>query len=300
MQLFRHMTANHIGLKELPFLRELSMEAYLVENPDVLALDEDELSEAIVVEAELPIAGARTSRQSDGRIDLVAVYGDTTVAIIELKLGELNDGHFHQLSDYLRALSKDSARLKGFTEAAEPLLLGVLVGSSISTDLRARIEQGLVVDESIPIAALTIRRYKGSDNNVYVVTDTFFRNLSRNFDRTKYLFDGETLGKGRLVLAVIRKWASDNPKATFAELLAAFPRSLRGGKGCFRPLDEALKVFEDSGRRRHFIEPPEVIDVADARIAVSSQWGIRTIPAFIENATKLGFKIVSDSQSPPK
>ena len=71
-QIYRHLTANHITLNAMPFLREIAMEAYLVENPDILALDNDELSTVRVVEAELAVPGGRRSKKGDGRIDLLA------------------------------------------------------------------------------------------------------------------------------------------------------------------------------------------------------------------------------------
>jgi phosphotransferase system IIA component len=39
MQIFRHLTINDVQLEEFPFKRELSMEAYLIENEGVLSLD---------------------------------------------------------------------------------------------------------------------------------------------------------------------------------------------------------------------------------------------------------------------
>ena len=39
MEIFRQITANNIELKEYPFLKELAMEAYLMENEDILKLD---------------------------------------------------------------------------------------------------------------------------------------------------------------------------------------------------------------------------------------------------------------------
>ena len=41
MEIYRQITANNIELKEYPFLKELAMEAYLLENEDVLKLDKD-------------------------------------------------------------------------------------------------------------------------------------------------------------------------------------------------------------------------------------------------------------------
>lgn len=35
MEIFRQITANNIALKDYPFLKELAMEAYLMENEDI-------------------------------------------------------------------------------------------------------------------------------------------------------------------------------------------------------------------------------------------------------------------------
>jgi hypothetical protein len=291
MQLYRHVTANHVTLKEMPFFRELSMEAYLIENPDVLALDEDDLSIVSIEEAEFPLPGARKIRQTDGRIDLVALYGESTVGILELKLGRLEEVHLQQLEDYLNAIDDNRDILKRFIESSEPKLIGVLVGSSITSELRLKIEQGYMIREKIPIAALTLKRYKGVDNNVYVTTDTFFQNMSRTFDRTKYLFNGAVYGKGRLVLAVITKYVNDHEDITYADLTAIFPKTTRGSSGCFDTVEKAQQTLDEGGRKRHFLEPDEIIELKDSKIAVSTQWGIHGITKFLETARKLGIKI---------
>ena len=173
-------------------------------------------------------------------------------------MARLEQSHLDQLTDYLEGLSKDGEVLKGLTGGEDPKLLGILVGSSISAGLRSRIEQGCVVGDGVPIAALTLTRYKGNDSNVYVVTDTFFANVSRKFDRTKYLFNCEVLGKGRLVLAVIRKFVSDRGNLSFDELEKAFPKKVQGSGGCFTTLERA-ETIRNEGRKRHFLEPDEVL-----------------------------------------
>ncbi len=291
MQLYRHVTANHIALSPMPFQRELSMEAYLIENPDILSLDEDDLAEVTIVEAEVALPGGRQSRQGDGRIDLVAVYGDSTAGIVELKLGELNGDHLKQLEDYLAKADKLKPLLKEYVEKDDPKLIGLLVGTAITQDLRSRIESGYLVDESIPVAALTLSRYKGNDNNVYVVTDTFFRNESRKFDKTKYRLANSVYGKNRLVLAVIRKYVEEHPGQTFASLSKAFPKELQGWSGCFDTLENAKHLADSTGHKRHFLSPDETVELSDSRVAVSSQWGIGNIGRFLDNAKNHGFNI---------
>lgn len=267
------------------------MEAYLVENPDILALDGDELSTVRVVEAELAVLGGRKSKQRDGRIDLLAIYGESTVGVIELKLGEVNEDHLQQLDDYLACSDKIRRAMEKYVESNDRKFVGVLVGTSIASDLRAKIERGYLVHDDIPIAALTLSRYKGTDNNVYVVTDTFFRNVSRAHDKTQYKFDGSVVGKRGLVLACIKKYVEDHPKLTFSRLEKTFPKKLQGHYGCFDTVDKGQRILDEQGRIRFFLKPEDIIDLADQRIAVCNQWGIGNIRGFIKTARKLGMKI---------
>jgi hypothetical protein len=47
-------------------------------------------------------------------------------------------------------------------------------------------------------------------------------------DTTKYLFNGQTYGKNRLVLAVVQKYAEENPNISADDLMYAFDNSLQG------------------------------------------------------------------------
>jgi len=47
--------------------------------------------------------------------------------------------------------------------------------------------------------------------------------MSTDRDYTQYTFDGQTSGKGRLVLALVQRYLRDNPGATFSDLRAVFP-----------------------------------------------------------------------------
>lgn len=122
-----------------------------------------------------------------------------------------------------------------------------------------------------------------------------------NFDQTKYKLEGvsESLGKGRLVQAVIREYVRQNPSVTYEELLKVFPASLRGVKrsssywGCLNLLKDARELYEDTGYKRHFMKGCDIIKLKDGNeVVVSSQWGIGNINMFINAANKLGFNIV--------
>ena len=122
-----------------------------------------------------------------------------------------------------------------------------------------------------------------------------------SFDTSKYSIDGqEWLGKGRLVLAVIKKYVKDNPGVSYGQLTNAFPPSVRGLKrttrwGCFVPSREARELYVNTGIKRHFLKEDELIVLANGEeIAVSSQWGIGNIGPFLARARELGFKILEE------
>ena len=74
MRIYRHLTANAMHLEPFPFKRELAMEAYLSENEGVLALDDDVMSDVELIDTELTIKVGRSSKDTDGRIDLLVTY----------------------------------------------------------------------------------------------------------------------------------------------------------------------------------------------------------------------------------
>lgn len=110
-------------------------------------------------------------------------------------------------------------------------------------------------------------------------------------DTTKYIFDGDKYGKGKLVLAVIKKYYDKNRNLSIDDLMKAFPSHLQGSMGVFSKYEDARKIFSETGHKRHFIDADELINTADGRYAVCSQWGKGNINAFIDAARKLNFKI---------
>lgn len=291
MQIYRHLSVNNVQLKKFDFPRELSMAAYLVENPNVLILDDDELSSVSIIDAEVSISEGRKSKSKDGRIDLLAIYGEATIGVLELKLGELNDQHLSQIEDYLKETPQIRELAGTVTGEKEPNFVGILVGNSITESLAVKIRGGYLVNEQIPIAALLLSRYRGDDNNVYIITDTIFRNVSRKFDRTEYRFNGEVLGKNRLVQSVIKQYAMDNSDVTYAGLEDMFPKYLQGSMGCFTTEKDALDKFAATGYKRFFIDLSEIVALKDSRIAVCTQWGRDNIGSFIDRARDLGYAI---------
>ena len=296
MQLLKHFTANNIRLSPYPFIRELSMEAYLIENESVLLLDNENFSDIEIIDVELSLKHGRKRKKTDGRIDILAVYNQQTYALIELKLGELNEMHLGQLEDYLLEKNQIVEETEIEDENSieeEKKWIGVLVGSTIDSILEQKIKNGYLIHDSIPIVALTINRFRGEDNQVYVLTETHFKNISRNYDKTKYKFNNNILGKNRLVLEILRHYVGDNPNLTYSDLETVFPKRIQGTRyGVFGTMEEAVNIHENSGYRRHFLKSNEIIILSDkTKIAICSQWGIGNIDVFIRKAQDLGYQI---------
>ncbi len=291
MKLYTHFTANNIKLQEMPFIRELSMEAYLIENEEVLSLDEDNLSDVEIIDFELSIKYGRKSKDSDGRIDLLGIYNQETLGIIELKLGELNQSHLNQLEDYFKSKSEILEAHPEYRDNKDLKWIGILVGSNIDGNLERKISEGYLIEDSIPVAALTIKRFRGNDNNIYVVTNTYFKNISRKFDRTLYLFNGKKYGKGRLVLAVLKHHLNVNDNYSYQKLQKDFPKELQGSQGVFDQLEKAMEIKDRTGHRRHFLAIEDLLEVDNIKIAVSTEWGIKNIQNFLKRCDELNYSI---------
>lgn len=103
-------------------------------------------------------------------------------------------------------------------------------------------------------------------------------------DYTKYIFQGNSFNKRKLVLTVVHQWIKDNKPNTIAELLKAFPLDI------FIPLDEA--IYNSKRKDRHFLGDDEILEFSDlTKYAISNQWGRGNIENFINHARKLNYEI---------
>lgn len=105
-------------------------------------------------------------------------------------------------------------------------------------------------------------------------------------DISKFIYKGTEYGKGRCVLAVIRDYVSQHPDITYSELEQVFPQSLQG-----RETFTTLEIAQSKPSTRNFIKPEDVIQLKDAVIAVSSQWGIDNFSRFMEHCRGMGIVI---------
>lgn len=296
MRVLRQVTINDERLEKFPFRRELSMQAYLMENEEILNLDTDIYTDVQIYDEEISLKNAG-KKSNDGRVDMVAFYGGEHVAIVELKKNEINEDSLRQLEGYL-SQRKQLLKKTDITKVIEndnPSWIGLLIGDSISKSLSDKISNGYLFDNEIPIAALTIERYHGN-GNTYVITDTYFKNTSKSKDYTRYKFLGQTYNKRRLVLAVIKRFVEVNNASAISEINQAFNMSGKSNP-VVASFEYALKIDADTGHARHFIKADEVIQLNDTdktRIAVNNQWGTGNIGLFLDRAKENGFEIKVD------
>ena len=114
---------------------------------------------------------------------------------------------------------------------------------------------------------------------------------STSRDRTRYLFQEQHFGKGRLVLAVVKHHVAMHAIRDVEALLQAFPKQLQGAQGVFDTQETAQEIIDRTGHKRLFVKPEELIDLGQEIIAVSTEWGAGNIDRFIEQARTLGHTI---------
>jgi len=290
MKILKQVTANNIELTPYPFKKELAMEAYLIENEEILALDNDNFTEVAVLDEEIALKKGRRDR--DGRIDLLTSYGAEYLSIIELKLNQIDESTLAQLESYLDQKEQILEIGNYWNEEVKPKWIGVLIGTSISAELQEKLSTGYKYNDIIPIAGIVLNRYRSANNNIFVVSDTYFTYRYSEKDYSKFVFKNKTYNKGRLVNEVVREFIDLNPITTFAKLKELFPKQIQGSYGVFDKLSRAEEIYNKSGRKRYYIKPTETLNLADGEIiATCNQWNSQNISDFIENARKLGFEI---------
>lgn len=109
-------------------------------------------------------------------------------------------------------------------------------------------------------------------------------------DRSGYMFNGETYGKGQLVRAIISAHVENNKNITLEQLKKAFPAELLKGYGPFQTHEKALAISKV--KKRFFLNDSQLIRLKDkVVISVCSQFSKDNIGPFLECAKGLGFKI---------
>ena len=119
----------------------------------------------------------------------------------------------------------------------------------------------------------------------------------RKRDYTKYLFDGEKYGKGRLVLAVLKNYVAENPGISNFDLKMAFPDCLQGDSDMqfsgTRVVLSRVEEIEAGEMKRFFTKDEELIQIQGGKIAVCREWNYQNIQNFIGATAKIGYVITA-------
>ena len=126
---------------------------------------------------------------------------------------------------------------------------------------------------------------------VNITSDIINDAESMGRDFKKYQYMGQELGKGRLVLEVVKNYVKNNPGIIFDELIKVFPNQLQGSINTIERLKDAQVRYEKSKYKRHFLNVSEIIELKDGPIAVCSQWGIGNIENFIKQCKKVNINV---------
>jgi hypothetical protein len=107
-------------------------------------------------------------------------------------------------------------------------------------------------------------------------------------DKTKYIIDGRTCLKNRLVLEVVKKYVSEHSEITFDMLRDVFYDKLQGSFGVVRMKSD----IEQQKQIRYFYKDEDTITLDDGtEVVVSNQWGKDNIKAFVILAKSFGYEI---------
>ena len=91
MYLHKHISANNVVIDNFPFQREIAMEAYLIENPTVLSMETDGFNDVEILKCEVTLLDGRIDKNSDGRIDILALEIWTRISCgCRVKIGRID------------------------------------------------------------------------------------------------------------------------------------------------------------------------------------------------------------------
>jgi hypothetical protein len=301
MKIYKQLKANNISLKKRNFSRELLLEAFLIQNEELLAIEGLETDNVPEVTSFEHTVKKGDGSDSKGRIDLIIKY-DNTIGIAELKKEEVNHVTIDQLNEYISTTNVDriikDLRIASGNEAIfedNAPRLGIVIGTSIDSKLANEIVNDENADwkkDGVEYAAIVINRYESEDlyGTVFTTTETYFKS-SKARDLSKYTVNGNKklkLGKGRLVQYVVRELAKTK---SLNQMKDALPKNLQGANGVFVKEERAIELLNSSkdNRARFFMDDSkdDVIELNNGtRICVCNQWGITNISKFIEHINK--------------
>jgi hypothetical protein len=109
---------------------------------------------------------------------------------------------------------------------------------------------------------------------------------------TKYLFNNEILDKSRLVLKVVTDYVNKQEEPiNLYQLSQSFPNELQGEIGLANKFYDVAKKYDGLSNKHHFVSEQDLLDLQDGQVAISSEWGVSNIQAFIKRARELDYCI---------
>ena len=287
MRLYSHLALNNNILEDFPFSMELNMESFITENPIVLTESEDDSVRILDYESVV-----KDCRAKDGRIDIVALVNEETIAIIELKNHALDNDAYKQLQDYLAKKEEIKANLisDNKLEDKEYNFVGILCGTDISGELLNKIENPTADDikdsNSVPVEAIILNRYKSKDQ-IFIATKHYVSEKGKDY--SKYTLGTKAYSKSRFVLEVVRQSVQKNPEITFEKLKEMFPDSVQGSS-----LGVVCKYAElpEKSKRYVFSKAEDIIVLNNGEeVAVCNQWAAgKNFDRFLKRIDELGIK----------
>lgn len=119
---------------------------------------------------------------------------------------------------------------------------------------------------------------------------TAAKGKGRNNDKYKIAGDATLYGKGRIVQAAVRKYATEH-RVTFKQLKEVFPDTLLARFGVFQD-ENGANNLASAGRQRYFMGENDGIKLADKKVVyVCSQLTAKNIVPILDACKKAGIKI---------
>lgn len=115
------------------------------------------------------------------------------------------------------------------------------------------------------------------------------KGFKKHKDKTKYLFNGNTYCKRRLVLECVKYYVNKNDITHYDDFIEVFPDDIQGSLGVIRNIDAADKY--GNAKSRFFFRDDDIIKFEDGSYVVCSQWSNSNIEKFLKLADDLGLEI---------
>ena len=268
-----------IQWEETSFPFEHALAGYIIENPQILKLNDSELSEVSIDDAEVTIGSP------SNRADITISYngnGNAIQAIVELKNKVADISAYNQIERYLNASKQYKLKYK----------IGILVAPDFDYDVIKKIKR----KTNKKIYGIKITKYKSSSEFI-VVADIIYSEAHKK-DYTRFTLTNiqgrvfENLSKARLAWHIIDSFVMSQPNISFQELKDKFPDKIQK-----RYTGNALHLIvkkDEVPKHLHGRYSCNPISLQDGTlILVSNQWNPDTIGTMINNVNilKLNMKI---------